>query len=318
MNNDPLVSVVLPAYNGGRYLAQSIQSCIDQLYRNWELIIVDDCSTDETQALIERFVRQDPRITSVRNEKNRCLPGSLNRGFSLSKGEYLTWTSDDNLYEPDALELMVRYLEGEPAAGVVYCDERWIGPGGEDKGIYSKAGPEALLTYNVVNACFLYRRAVHEAVGDYDPEMVLVEDYEYWLRVSKQFRIAHLRGLTPYRYRLHPESLTCTRKGDIKVQMIRAQARHLVAPAECSYFMTNALYGALWLFRREGYLNAAWRCAVECWKLAPWNLSYLKVLVGTGLRYWMFGTRADTKYLSVKLENPSPLSAPAPRTPVET
>jgi glycosyltransferase involved in cell wall biosynthesis len=296
MNNDPLVSIVLPTYNGSRYLAQSIQSCIDQTYPNWELILVDDCSTDDTPAIIERFVGKDPRITAVRNEKNLRLPRSLNRGFSLSKGQYLTWTSDDNLYEPDALEVMVRYLEGEPATGVVYCDERWIGPEGEDKWLYRKGGPDALPNENVVNACFLYRRAVYEAVGEYDPEMALVEDWEYWLRVAKQFPIAHLSGVAPYRYRWHPKSLTCTRRGAVRVQIIRARARHFVAPSERRRFMTDALWSAIWIFHQEGNLDAAWRCALECWKLAPWRLRYLKSVLGTGLRRLRSGRRPDATY----------------------
>jgi glycosyltransferase involved in cell wall biosynthesis len=318
MKDVPLVSIVLPTYNGSRYLAQSIQSCIDQTYQKWELIVVDDCSTDDTPAIIERFMHQDPRITSVRNENNRRLPRSLNHGFSLSKGEYLTWTSDDNLYEPDALELMVRYLEGEPATGVVYCNERYIGPEGEELRINHKEGPEALREKNVVHACFLYRRRVYEAVGDYDPEMVLVEDYEYWLRVSKQFPIAYLRGVAPYRYRWHPDSLSCTRTGAVMVQKIRAQARHLVPPPERLRFMTEALWSALWLFRRDGDLKAAWCCALECWRLAPWRFRHLKALLGTGLRYLTSGPRHNVAYLSGKPKGKALVSLTTPSEPGKT
>jgi glycosyltransferase involved in cell wall biosynthesis len=297
MNNAPLVSIVLPTYNGRRYLAQSIQSCIDQTYSNWELIIVDDCSTDETPAIIERYVRQDSRITSVRHEKNRRLPGGLNTGFARSKGAYLTWTSDDNLYEPEALQVMVQFLEGNPGAGMVYCDERWIGPEGEDKYLFHKDGPDQLPVYNVVNACFLYRRTVYEAVGEYDPQMVLVEDYEYWLRVAKQFPLAHLPGVAPYRYRWHLNSLTCTRRGAAIAQQVRARGLHLVPPAQRRRYMTDALRSAIWTFHQEGNLGAALHCAVQCWKLAPWRLGYLKTVLGTGLRYLMSDRRPDEKYL---------------------
>jgi glycosyltransferase involved in cell wall biosynthesis len=296
MKNDPLVSIVLPTYNGSRYVAQSIQSCIDQTYRNWELIIVDDCSTDETPAIIERFVRQDQRISSVRHGKNRRLPRGLNTGFARSKGTYLTWTSDDNLYEPNALEVMVRYLEDNPTVGVVYCDERWIGPEGEDKYLFRKDGPDQLGVYNVVNACFLYRRAVYEAVGEYDPKMALVEDWEYWLRVAKRFPLAHLPGVAPYRYRWHPQSLTCTRRGAAIAQQIRARGRHLVPPSERRAYMTEALWSATWNFHHEGNLGAAFQCALACWKVAPWRLRFLKAVLGTGLRHWGSGSRPDATY----------------------
>jgi glycosyltransferase involved in cell wall biosynthesis len=284
MKNDPLVSVVLPTYNGRRYLAESIQSCLDQTYQNWELIIVDDCSTDDTPAIIERFARQDARVVPVRHEKNRRLPGALNTGFARSRGEYLTWTSDDNLYEPDALELMVRYLEAEPSTGLVYCDERWIDDEGEERGLCLKAEPDELRNRNCINACFLYRRAVYEAVGEYDPAMFLIEDYEYWLRVAKQFRIAHLRGATPYRYRWHAGSLSRTRRGEVVLQSIRATCRHLVPPAQQRQFLLETYWGALWGFRREGNLSAAWRCARACLALAPWRYRHLRAAIGTGVR----------------------------------
>jgi glycosyltransferase involved in cell wall biosynthesis len=300
MISDPLVSIVLPTYNGSRYLEQSIRSCFGQTYWNWELILVDDCSTDETPAIIERFVREDPRVSSVRHKRNRRLPAALNAGFARSKGEYLTWTSDDNLYEPTALELMVRFLEDNPSTGLVYCDERWIAPDGEDRWLWRKDGPEGLPVENYVNACFLYRRAVYEAVGEYDPTMVLAEDYDYWLRVAKQFPIAHLSGAAPYRYRWHPNSLTCSRIGDAVVQMIRAQGRHLVPASERLRFMTDALWSAIWAFHLKGDLKAAWRCALGRWKIAPWRLRYLKTTLGTGLRYLVSGRRRDIFYTNFR------------------
>jgi glycosyltransferase involved in cell wall biosynthesis len=291
MTNEPLVSIVLPTYNGSRYVAQSIQSCIDQTHRNWELLVVDDCSTDETPAIIDRFVRQDPRIVSVRHEKNRRLPGSLNTGFARSKGQYLTWTSDDNLYEPEALELMVRYLNENPSAGMVYCDERLIGPDGEERGLFLKEDVSALPTKNCINACFLYRRAVYEAVGEYDPKMCLIEDYEYWLRVARRFSIAHLRGVTPYRYRIHPQSLSSTRRFEVRMQTLRAQCRHVLPPSEHRRVMTDAYWSAVWEFDRAGDLKAAWHCALKSWALTPWRIGYFKTVCGTGLRYLMNGSR---------------------------
>src|SRR5262245_61923913 len=95
---EPSVSIVLPTYNGSRFLAESIQSCLDQTYPDFELIIVDDCSTDVTPAIIAEFSARDSRVHTVRHEKNKKLPGALNTGMALSRGRFLTWTSDDNLY----------------------------------------------------------------------------------------------------------------------------------------------------------------------------------------------------------------------------
>ena len=111
MNKKPLVSIVLPTYNGYRFLEKSICSILNQSHSNWELIIVDDASTDESPEIIDKYVLADKRIRSIRHETNRKIPAALNTGFTQAEGVYLTWTSDDNCYKPDALVNMVDYLE---------------------------------------------------------------------------------------------------------------------------------------------------------------------------------------------------------------
>ena len=106
-----LISIVLPVYNGARFLKDSIDSVIAQTHQNWELLILDDCSTDETPEIAKEYQATDSRIQYYRNEKNLKLPGNLNKGFSLAKGEYLTWTSDDNRFRPNALERMLEVLQ---------------------------------------------------------------------------------------------------------------------------------------------------------------------------------------------------------------
>ena len=106
-----LISVILPVYNGERFLAQSIESVIAQKYDNWELVILDDCSTDATPNIIQKYAKEDKRIKYYRNEQNLKLPGNLNKGFSIAKGSYLTWTSDDNKYRDNALEKMYNVIQ---------------------------------------------------------------------------------------------------------------------------------------------------------------------------------------------------------------
>ena len=95
MTKNNKVSIILPTYNGKKYIRDSIESIINQTYTNWELIIVNDCSTDDTQKIIEEYQQKDKRIIVINNEKNLKLPASLNRGFEEASGEYYTWTSDD-------------------------------------------------------------------------------------------------------------------------------------------------------------------------------------------------------------------------------
>jgi len=107
----PLVSIVLPTYKRAHVLPSAISSVLNQTHANLELIVVDDNSPDETRDVVASF--SDPRIRYVRNDPNLKLPRTLNRGFSLSRGDYLTWTSDDNLYAPTAIERMVDVIRND-------------------------------------------------------------------------------------------------------------------------------------------------------------------------------------------------------------
>ncbi|HIH2198080.1 TPA: glycosyltransferase family 2 protein [Campylobacter coli] len=114
--NKPLVSVVMPTFNGSTsgYIKESIESVLRQTYKNFEFIIVNDCSIDDTLNIIQDYASQDDRIRIVNNQTNQKLPQSLNNGFNLANGIYYTWTSDDNYYHENALEEMVKYLEKNP------------------------------------------------------------------------------------------------------------------------------------------------------------------------------------------------------------
>ena len=118
---EKLVSIVLPTYNGEKYLADSIESVISQTYKNWELIIINDCSTDKTLEIAQSYAAKDNRIKVYSNDENLKVPKSLNRGFSLANGKYFTWTSDDNMYKPKAIEYMVNYLVNNNDTDMASC-----------------------------------------------------------------------------------------------------------------------------------------------------------------------------------------------------
>jgi glycosyltransferase involved in cell wall biosynthesis len=205
----PLVSIILPTYNGSKYLDLSVQSCVNQTYRRWELIIVDDCSTDATPQIIEKWKAADARIRSIRHQTNRKLPEALNTGHANARGEYLTWTSDDNRLLPTALEELAGFLDSHPAVGMVYADSVLIDEAGEYVRDFPAQPASALAYMNAIGPCFLYRRTVHQTVGAYSADLFLAEDYDYWLRIYRHFEVAHL-SRTLYEYRWHGESLTST------------------------------------------------------------------------------------------------------------
>jgi glycosyltransferase involved in cell wall biosynthesis len=169
------------------------------------LIIVDDGSMDETPKIIKSY--QDERIKYIRNTKNKCLSHALNTGFKKATGEYLTWTSDDNYYAEDAVESMVALLQTNRKIYFIYASFYIINDAGELLQSVSVAPSENLKEYNCIGPCFLYRRNIYEVIGEFNPAAFLAEDYEYWIRVFKRFRMQKLDKFI-YWHRLHPQSLT--------------------------------------------------------------------------------------------------------------
>ena len=217
--NMPIISIVLPVFNGETYLSESIESIISQSFNDWELIIVDDCSTDSTPQIISRYKAADKRIRFIRNEENKRLPESLNIGFRNAYGEYYTWTSDDNIFEVEALSEMKNFLDSHKDAPMVVANMACIDAIGErinDRGIFRN---EKMALNNYVGACFLYRADVAKRVGEYNNNLFLIEDYDYWLRIIELFGpLSHLDKYL-YRYRVHKNSLTGKRLSDIRKKL---------------------------------------------------------------------------------------------------
>lgn len=217
MGGSNLVSIVLPVYNGADHISESIESVLKQTYQNWELIVVDDCSTDNTPEIIENFRKSDSRIRILRNERNLKLPMTLNAGFASAKGDYFTWTSDDNMYRSNALEKMVTVLDENQGIDFVYADLSVINDSGEIISEAKQPEPPEIRFYNMMGACFMYRRELAENVGEYDPATFLAEDYDYWLRCYKYTNFLHINE-NLYIYRWHEKSLSITKRKDVAYQ----------------------------------------------------------------------------------------------------
>lgn len=223
----PKVSIVLPTYNGAKYLSNSIESVINQTYWDWELIIVDDCSNDDTLRIANFFAKTDERISVVHNEINKKLPASINIGFEDATGEYFTWTSDDNIYEKNAIEKMVSFLEQNQCIPMVRTDMVLIDEDGVIVADSDAFDNQRMLVNNYVGACFLYRRSVAKKVGEYDESLFCVEDYDYWIRIMKQCgNIGNIKEKL-YRYRQHSGSLSATKRHYVETQLNAMRKKHL-------------------------------------------------------------------------------------------
>jgi glycosyltransferase involved in cell wall biosynthesis len=273
--NQPLISVVLPTFNGARHLSQSIDGCLQQTWPNWELIIVDDHSTDETPDIIARYAAADDRIRPVRHDRNRQLPAALNTGFALARGEYCTWTSDDNLYRPDALEKMISFLDQNEKVDVVYTSYTRIDEDGRSSSPGLLLAPIYLGYHgNVVTPCFLFHRRVFDGVEGYAEDLFLAEDYFFWLCAAGKFRLASLPD-DLYCYREHSNSLTAQKTDAVLRVTLTALERALrrTDPAQSSLragIMTHT--AGLYLHFREP--KRAKTLFFSALLAAPWNVLY--------------------------------------------
>ena len=274
----PFVSIVLPTYNGSRYLAEAIESCVNQTYPNWELIIVDDGSTDETPEIVAKYVVKDGRIKSIRHDENRNLPAALNTGFAVARGDLFTWTSDDNQYRPEALRVMVDFLNRNPSVDVVYTDRSLIDEYGKVTGVLIAASPDELPYINSVGACFLYRKTLHESLGAYTEHFYMAEDHEFWLRALGSFTF-HCLHKDLYLYRIHDGSLT-----ESYVESTKLASRRVLEKYLDQYDWQGQVRGKVLLTLAEGAalmkdLRAARSYLVKAFRAWPFVICKKQTLI---------------------------------------
>ncbi len=210
----PLVSVVLPVYNGGRFIAKAIDSIVAQTYTNWELIIIDDASTDNTITIINTY--SDGRIKLLRNSQNSKIVYSLNKGIAAATGVYIARMDADDICLPARFEKQVDFLENHKDYDVVDCLQEYIDEEGKPTGDFNfsifshDAIYGALQRYNCLGHSSIMAR--RSALAAFKYRQIVFEDYDLWLRM-----IAHGSRFQKLEqplllYRIHVESITGTAK----------------------------------------------------------------------------------------------------------
>jgi FkbM family methyltransferase len=193
----PVVSVVLPVYNCPRYVGQAVESILAQTCADFELIVVDDGSEDETPDVVRRFT--DPRIRLV-TQANRGLAGALNRGIELARGRYIARQDQDDVSFPERVAKQVAFLDAHPRCALVGTwAEIWRGDERTDR-VHAHPSDNANLKFQLllnnpfVHSSVMIRRAALDRVGAYstDPGRQPPEDYELWSRVAREFEVANL------------------------------------------------------------------------------------------------------------------------------
>jgi glycosyltransferase involved in cell wall biosynthesis len=203
----PLVSIVTPAYNQAEYLAETIESVLAQDYPNLEYIVLDDGSSDETPAVLQRY---NGRIQHDRHS-NMGQARTLNKGWQRARGTYLGYLSSDDLLYPSAVRQLVALLESDSSIVCVFPDANLI----DDRSRVTKKNvcrPFDLDEIVVRQECYigpgaLFRRSAFEIVGGWRAELKLAPDREFWIRIASQGRVEMLPSVLAG-YRLHPQSIS--------------------------------------------------------------------------------------------------------------
>ena len=196
----PTVSVVIASHNYGHFLAESVESVLSQTWRDLELIVVDDGSTDATRQVIGGFAH-DTRLRYVWQER-RGQAAAFNRGLAMARGRYLALHAADDVWLPHKLARQVEVLESRPEVGLVYTNTTVVDARGEFQHFHFRGGRVApavgwvlptLVQRNFVPApSVLLRREVLDVVGRHDESLEVCEDWDLWLRVAKEVQFGYI------------------------------------------------------------------------------------------------------------------------------
>lgn len=224
MKNNPLVSVIIPAYNHEMYIEEALQSVINQTYKNIQFIVIDDGSTDRTAEIIEKFIKNNPdkNIQFIRKQ-NEGICKTLNKGLALATGDYIACLASDDKWIENKLDEQVTFMVNNRNIGLV-CSDAYFTKFNQDtnlkwsdykagmdqyfkKGIQNCNMHEVLLARPLICAVtVMLRRSIFNEV-DYFDEQLPGEDTDMWLRVARKYPIGYINQPLVY-YRMHGANIS--------------------------------------------------------------------------------------------------------------
>ncbi|SFT10715.1 glycosyltransferase family 2 protein [Sphingobacterium wenxiniae] len=200
-----MISVIIPCYNHGKYVKETVEAVLASSYRPLEIIIVDDGSTDDSRVVGEELSQEFQEVTYV-YQKNAGPSAARNNGISKAQGTYILALDADDLISAAYIEEAIRVLENDPQVKVVYAEAEKFGSI-QKKWKLKKYSPRRLAKDNMIYVSAVYRKADWERVGGYTDEHVLVrEDWEFWIKVLKDGGGVVCLPFVGFYYRIHENS----------------------------------------------------------------------------------------------------------------
>lgn len=305
-SDDRLVSVVIPNFNHARYVGDAILSVLAQTYRDYEILVVDDGSTDDSHAVIAQF---GDRVRFI-CQPNAGLSAARNTGIRAAAGAYIGVLDADDLYEPEYLEALVAMLRRQPGAGGVHCGYRFVDhenqplPQVEARAVEPDGLYRALLDGNfLVPESVLLRRTVYDDVGLFDEALRACEDWDVWLRAASRFHILRSpRILT--RHRVLPGSMS-TDPQRMLANRLAVLAKHVGAePVSPGTSVAHRAFGRAYLgscveFIQYGDPERAYRCLRQMAVVCPGLLCEIDTCYQIGCGRQPKGSMGDLASLSM-------------------
>jgi glycosyltransferase involved in cell wall biosynthesis len=275
----PRVTVLTPVCNGERYLAEALDSALAQRWTDFELVLVNDGSTDATAAIARAYCARDPRIRLV-EQANAGLPAARNAAMRAGRGELFALLDCDDVWLPDHLEHAVAAFDAEPDLGLVHSNIECIDAEGALVGIYRRHWKPDTDAYRVLalrheHICCpsaVFRRHCVQAVGGFDLQFTGLgcEDRDLWLRIAERYRVHYIDHVTA-RYRVHPGGMSRNRERMLEARRLLLAklaatprgaplARHMEAMIESDLGME---------FLEEGHPARALRAQLKALAIRP-------------------------------------------------
>ena len=213
MNKTPQISVIMPVYNGEKYLREALESILNQTFKDFEFIIINDGSTDKTLETIQSFT--DPRIKLITQE-NRGIIYSLNKGITESRGKYIARMDADDISLPERLEKEYRFLEQNPNYGIVGTTFLIINKNNQVIGVNAvlleneDLEKEIIIETTFGHGTVMMRKSVLDTVGYYNPKALHAEDFDLWTRFAEKSKMANLSEVL-YLWRDNPQGISRTK-----------------------------------------------------------------------------------------------------------
>ena len=231
LNNAPKISVIMSVYNGEEYLSATLESIIRQTFNDWELVVINDCSTDSTISVLTEYAAKDPRIKVHTNEVNLRLPASLNKAVSLSRGKYIARMDADDICLPKRLEKQYKFMEENKDVQLSSCRFMTL-----RNGVYSSGGcgarcdNEALRTMLLVTNPILHPGVIAKAdimkAFAYNPECTCTEDLNLWTRLALSDIKMQIQPEYLLIYRLHDKQITSTTLEKQRNEVLKIQKNY--------------------------------------------------------------------------------------------